>query len=395
MLVRLRIFTMVLAGTMTLGACVADDLDNATTTRSEPTTAVTPKPESTEATTTSNAVDPAADEPSGRFPSQPDGVAWPTANWTTRDWPAEVDKAVIDEATDEVMAGGTTDRLRGVIIVHGGAIVYERYSPNPADDAEAVMPSYSIAKSVTSAMIGMLVRDGTLDITSPAPVPEWQEPGDRRAHITVEHMLHMSAGMPWDDRPEPGSDVYEMTTSSDMAAYAAAQQPIADPGERFIYNTGTSTLLARMISNLDGREIREMLDAELFDPIGMKPVRTMVDAEGTWAGGISADTSLRSFAKFGLLYLRGGWWDGKRLLDESWIEFSRNPSPAEPEYGAHWWLDMERPGVMYALGFNGQVITVDPAHDLVIVQLATIGGPKMASFTEVILDAFAQATPPS
>jgi CubicO group peptidase (beta-lactamase class C family) len=120
----------------------------------------------------------------------------------------------------------------------------------------------------------------------------------------------------------------------------------------------------------------------------MDPVRTEFDEAGTWLGGFSADTTARDYAKLGLLYLRGGLWDGEQVLPADWVEYSRTPSPANPEYGAHWWLDLERPGVSYAVGARGQVVTVDPARDLVIVQLATVGGPLILDHTEAILAAF-------
>jgi CubicO group peptidase (beta-lactamase class C family) len=150
-----------------------------------------------------------------------------------------------------------------------------------------------------------------------------------------------------------------------MAAYTAAQEPTWAPGERFEYNTGTTTLLARMVGDAidaDPAGVRAYLDVELFDKLGMDPVRTQFDAAGTWLGGFSADTTAQNYAKLGLPYLRGGRWDGEQILPEDWIEYSRAPSPANPEYGAHWWLDPERPGVMYAVGARGQTITVDPAH---------------------------------
>jgi CubicO group peptidase (beta-lactamase class C family) len=189
-----------------------------------------------------------------------------------------------------------------------------------------------------------------------------------------------------------GSDMSAMVATGDMAAYAAAQELSAEPGERFDYNTGTSTLLARIVGDEAGGSpgaTRAFLDRELFDVIGMGPVDTEFDAAGTWLGGFSADTTARGYAKFGLLYVRSGQWDGRQVLPVDWVEYSRTPSPANPEYGAHWWLDPARPGVSYAVGIRGQVITVDPAHDLVIVQLGTVGGPLALALTEALLDAFA------
>jgi CubicO group peptidase (beta-lactamase class C family) len=332
--------------------------------------------------------------PLGEFPGQPAGVPWPTDVWAYGDWPEGVDRAVIEAATDRAMADGGLYRVRATVIVHGGAIVYERYSPNSSDGPEIVMPSYSVAKSVTSAFIGILARDGRLDLHEPAPVPEWHEdPADPRAEISLEHMLHMATGIPWTDgMADPGTDMRRMTATDDMAAYAAAQQQTDPPSGLFDYNTGTSTLLARIVGDMVGSspdEIRAFMDRELFEKIGMRPVETDFDEAGTWLGGFSADSTASAFAKFGLLYARGGFWDGEQILPTEWVDYTRTPSPANSEYGAHWWLDPLRPGVSYAIGIDGQVITVDPAHDLVIVQLSTVGGDLPLQQTEVILNAFA------
>lgn len=374
-----------------VAACSDDgsgDAAGTTTTSAADTTTTTTIPLDT--TTTAVAA------PLPGFPSQPDGVPWPTDEWAIGDWPADVDQAVVDAATDTAFAEGAEERVRATLIVHGGAIVYERYSPNPEDGPSEIMPSYSMAKAVTSAMIGVLVRDGRLDIDEPAAVPEWHEdPEDPRAAITVRHMLHMATGMAWDDGfMNEGSEMYEMVRSDDAAAYAAAIPATADPGERFDYSSGTTTLLARIIGNDVGGDpaaVRAFLDEQLFDKIGMDPVDTDFDAAGTWQGAYSADTTAQDYAKLGLLYLRGGEWDGEQILPEEWVEFTRTPSPAEPEYGAQWWLDTLRPGVSYAVGIRGNVITVDPAHDLVIVQLATVAGSLPLDQTEAILDAFAAA----
>jgi uncharacterized membrane protein len=171
-----------------------------------------------------------------------------------------------------------------VVIVNGGAIVYERYSPNPLDGPDSIMPAFSIAKSVTSAAIGTLVRDGLLQVDQPAPVSEWHEdPADPRGEITLEHMLHMSTGMDWQDGLYPGTTMSEMVRTDDMAAYAAAQEPTLDPGEQFEYNTGTTTLLASMVGDTidaDPAGVRAYLETELFDLLGMDPVRTELYARG-------------------------------------------------------------------------------------------------------------------
>ncbi len=328
------------------------------------------------------------------FPEQPEGVPWPTEEWAEAPWPDGVERSVVDAATETAFAGGAEERVRAVVIVHGGAIVYERYSPNREDGPNEIMPGHSMAKSVTSAMIGILVRDGRLDIEEPAAVPAWHEDADDpRGAITTEQLLHMSSGLQWEeDRTVESSTFSEMLSRDDMAGYVAGLPLTDDPGSTFLYDTGSTVLLARTIGDEvggDADDMRAFLDDELFNRIGMDPVRTFFDGAGTWAGGFSADTTAQDFARFGLLYLRGGNWDGEQIIPEAWVEYSRTPSPTSPEYGALWWLDTLRPGVFYAVGVEGQVITVDPAHDLVIVQLSTVGGSLPLDHTEAILDAFA------
>jgi CubicO group peptidase (beta-lactamase class C family) len=331
----------------------------------------------------------------GAFPEQPDGVPWPTEEWARGAWPSGVDRAAVEAATDTAMADGGLERVRATIIVHGGAIVFERYSPNSSDGPDVVYPSYSVAKSVTSALVGILVRDGRLTVDQAAPVPEWHEdPADPRAAITVEHLLHMSTGMPWEDGiTDPDTDMTRMVASDDMAAYAAAQVPTMPIGEAFEYNSGSSTLLARIIGDVVGggpEGMRAFMDRELFERIGMNPVETYFDPAGTWGGAFSADALGEGFAKFGLLFVRGGVWDGEEILPTEWVNYTRTSSPAYAEYGAHWWLDPLRPGLFYAVGIRGTVITVDPAHDLVIVQAGTVGGDLPLQLTETILNEFAE-----
>jgi CubicO group peptidase (beta-lactamase class C family) len=131
------------------------------------------------------------------------------------------------------------------------------------------------------------------------------------------------------------------------------------------------------------------MDRELFDRIGMASVVTEFDQGGNWIGAYSADATARDFARFGLLYLRGGVWDDETIVPRTWVEFSRTPSPANSGYGAHWWLDPTRPGVFFAAGAYGQYTAVDPTQDLVVVQLRE--SPEWEDdrgLVDFVLDAF-------
>ena len=332
--------------------------------------------------------------PASGFPSQPEGVTFPTETWPEGDWPAGIDRAVVDEAVDEAFADGGFARVRAVVIIHGGRLVYERYSPNEVNGRSKIMPSFSIAKSFTSVLVGILVRDGRLAVDAPASVPEWASPEDPRGAITPDDLLRMSSGLPWTQGSYPNNpDPLGMLASDDAAAYAAAKPLVSEPGTAFLYSDGNTVIIDRVLADLvgSGHAFREFMRVELLDRIGINRLEMDFDGAGTWLGAWSADTTARNFAKLGLVYLRDGTWDGTRILPEGWVDYSRTPSATNPEYGAGWWLDLLRPEVFYAIGVLGQVIAVDPAHDLTFVTLATDSQVSLP-VGEAILDAFAAGT---
>jgi CubicO group peptidase (beta-lactamase class C family) len=253
-------------------------------------------------------------------------------------------------------------------MVRRGELVYQRYSRNPADGPDVAMPSFSVAKSITSAAAGLLVRDGKFDVRAPVRAPEWP-PGDPRAVITGEQLLRMSSGLRWNENA--GGKVAEGTR--DAAAYAASQPLAAPPGSTFLYSTGSTFILARALQDAvggGGARLRDYLERELFDPLDMDVTLTFDDA-GNWLGGFGAAATALDFAKFGELYRLGGEWHGTRILPRDWIDYSRTPTATNPEYGAGWWLDPENPQVFAAVGYDGQQIVVDQRHDLVLVVTST------------------------
>ena len=335
------------------------------------------------------------------YPPQPDDVPWPTDGWAEGTLPEDVDETAVRERLDVAFGEQSEDpaaRFHAVLLVHGGEIVEERYHPEAADEG-TVHPSWSIAKSVTQALIGVLVRDGHLDITEPAPVEQWDDPDDPRSEITTEMLLHMTDGLRFDeDYFTSGSDVLEMLGgegSDDMPAFAADMPLENDPGERMVYSTGTSNILAGIIGDEVGRgdDYRAFIDEELLDPLGIDDdqVDPGFDGAGNLVGGAQFNMTARAYAKFGLLYLRGGRWEDEQLLPEGWIDHARTPAPEPvdaPGYGAQWWIDTEREGVFNASGFGGQRITVAPDRDLVIVVLSNRFDQAQAELTDDLLDAF-------
>jgi CubicO group peptidase (beta-lactamase class C family) len=291
--------------------------------------------------------------------------------WPTRDWPqgALPRGFALPPETDL----GDTHAL---VLVWRGRLVFERYGPEHGP--ESALISWSVAKSLAHALVGLLLRDGKLAPGARADHPSWTAAADPRGSITLEHLLRMSSGLAWrEDYVDAGqSDVIEMLFGrgkDDVAAYAA-DLPLAHPPDTvWCYSSGTTNL----ISWLCGRAIgggeagtAEYLRRELFARLGMGTARPRFDAAGTWIGSSFVFASARDFARFGLLYLRGGVWEGERVLPAGWVDHARTPTPASNgEYGAHWWLAPEGEGIFSANGYAGQYVYVAPAHDVVAVRL--------------------------
>jgi CubicO group peptidase (beta-lactamase class C family) len=344
----------------------------------------TAPPPATDSTTA-----PVAAQPGPGYPPQPADVPYPTEEWPEGDLPAGVDRAAIDAAAATAFADGAPERVRAVVVVHGGRIVYEAYSPHRDDRRAAVLPGYSINKSVTAALVGVLVREGRVDVDAPAPVAAWGA-DDPRAAITLDQLMRMTSGLGWAQEGDPGgSDLDALLAADDGVAYASSRELVAEPGSTFRYSDSSTMLVSGVLADLVGRgsDFDAFLEAGLLDPLGMR-LETDHDPAGTWYAPFGGDATARDFARLGLLHLRDGVWDGVRLLPEGWVDHVRTPTAANPEYGAGWWLDLERPDVFYAVGVRGQVIGVDVAHDLVFVQLATSGAVSLP-LSEAILDAFA------
>jgi CubicO group peptidase (beta-lactamase class C family) len=311
------------------------------------------------------------------LPGQPDGVPWPT-----RDWP--VGPAAPDDAATSVAEAFTpegTARMgttRAVLVVHRGRLVLERYAPDV--DAASTLPSWSMAKSILHTLVGVLVAQGRLNLDEPVPVPQWQGADDPRRAITLDHLLHMRSGLSWreDYVDEQRSDVIEMLFGGgrpDVAAYAAGRPLAHPPGATYSYSSGTSCIVSAITRDLVGgpEAYERFMHEVLFDRIGMTSPIPKFDAAGTWIGSSYCFATAGDFARFGLLHLRGGTWDGDEVVPRSWVDHARTPQPDVLDdgwgYGAHWWNLPDRDdGLFFANGHEGQYLWIVPARDLVIVR---------------------------
>lgn len=340
----------------------------------------------------------------------PDGEAANTAVQTNG-----IDLTRLEQAIDRAFAEIDTLALkwtRAVVVVQGGRIVAERYAPNVTPNTPLL--GWSMTKSVTNALVGILVGAGKLSLDEPAPVDEWRSPGDPRGEITLAHLLHMSSGLQFDESTDNAqSHVTRMLfLEPDAATFAAARPRVAEPNERFAYSSGTSNILASIVAKAAGDDLATRLRfpyETLFDRIGMRTAVFEPDASGTIVGSSFLYASARDWARIGLLYLRDGVWNGERILPEGWVEFSTTPAPAAPNgsFGSQLWLNAGEPGALskrpwpslpvdtyMMLGFQGQSVTVVPSYDAVIVRLGMTHNEDVWDVESFVSDVLA-ALPPA
>ena len=306
----------------------------------------------------------------------------------------------MDQAFKERIA--TLGDTREVAIIHGGRLVYEQYAPGYSVDTRLV--SWSMAKSITQALVGVAVQEKRVNIDSPMGNPHW-DANDRRAQIPWRTWLQMTDGQRYLEIEAPSiakSDASRKLFGPgrlDVANYCAGLPLIHDPGTFWNYNSCgivlTADALTRAIvpspASPQARraEMLAWMRGSFFDVIGMN-VQPEFDATGLVYGSALIYGSARDFAKLGLLYLRDGVWEGRRVLPEGWVDYARTPGPGKNSdiYGAGWWVNpQEGPGHPYpalidtgasrdafrAQGFEGQFTVVIPSKDLIIVRLGYLG----------------------
>lgn len=296
---------------------------------------------------------------------------------------------------DALFADPGVGETRAVLVLRDGRIVAERYAPGYSADMRFI--SWSMAKSVTAILVGFLVEDGALDLDAPAPVPEWQGADDPRRAITLRQLLHMASGLEHTEVNDPiwDSDTNRMLFTSgtdDMAGYAAAQPLEAAPGSRYEYSSATSVILSRIIADAltdsdDPGEraaaFRRFAETRLIGPARIPSLYFEFDAQGTQIGGSFMHATARDWARIGELLRTGHGPDGRQIVSPEWRDFMLAPSPQNPEYGGHIWLN--RPGgrndrptlfpgrgpatVFSLVGNLGQYVVVSPDQGLTVVRL--------------------------
>jgi len=315
-------------------------------------------------------------------PGDPASLPWPNGDLLSdAPLPPDVDEQKLTAVVD---AAFTEERERpyktiGVVVVYRGQIIAERYAPG--FDAHTQYRSWSSAKSITSALVGILAGQGRIDVDFPAPIPEWQGPDDPRGRITIAHLLHMSSGL----ASEGAWTMEAYWGGIDTGAAVARTLPEAAPGTRWKYSNYDTLLLVRAMREVigDDAEYLTFPHRALLHRIGMRDTVPELDPYGNFILSSQVYTTARDLARFGMLYLNDGVWNGERILPEGWVAFAAKPAPATlllPEdhevyagYGAQFWLDGRDPRLpddTYGTsGARGQHATIVPSRDVVVARM--------------------------
>ena len=301
-------------------------------------------------------------------------------NYAPEIWPLEEVKGsnqmqeAINMAFDEA-ANDPVYRTRAVVVIKDGKLVGERYAVGFSKESKLL--GWSMTKSITSALSGILTKRGFWKPSEPMPLSSWEN--DERREISLENVLHQTTGLKWDEEYGTVSTATKMLYSKDnMGAYVASQPLESTPGSVWEYSSGNSNILAGAMvmafPNTD--EYLSFPHNELFGPIGAKNFVIETDATNHYVGSSYGYAPARDWAKVGLLYLNMGNWFGNQIIDSSWVAASVRAVPESGgEYGYQFWLNQSgkfknySPESYWMNGYQGQQVSMHPEENLVVVRL--------------------------
>ena len=322
-----------------------------------------------------------------------DKTPWPLGDILPDDpYPAELDMNKVNEAVDAAYEAGMT---AGFVVTYKGRIIGERYGEGITKDTP--LESWSMGKSLTATMMGLLIHQGIYSLDQPAPIPEWQTQGDPRARIRISDILHMSSGLRFRAPQDPDFDpslgypdhLYVYTGGINSFQWAATRPQQWLPNQVGRYRNSDPVLINYLVRlGVEGRggDYHAFPQQALFDKLGIRSMIMEADPYGNFLTQGYELASARDWARLGNLYLQDGVWNGERLLPEGYVDFvSTLATPwvkdGRPIYGGFFWIngDGSRPIPKEAymmLGAGGQSTTIIPSHHLVIVRLGHYQGAR-------------------
>ena len=318
---------------------------------------------------------------------------WPMGDvLSDASWPSEIDMEKVEEALD-IGFGPAEARTLGLVVTYKGRILGERYGEGI--DIHTPLESWSMTKSLTGTLMGVLIEQGTYELWQPAPVPEWQEPGDPRQEIRIGDIMRMSSGIKINAPSDPDydrdiyADHYYLYTATSNSYEWAATRPQEWPPNTIGRYRNTDPVLTSYLIRLGvegrGQDYHSFPQHDLFDKIGLRDGLIETDPQGNFLGQGLAFMPARDWVRLGNLYLQDGVWDGERILPEGYVEYASTLAPTwvsdgRLQYGgAFFWVNGQGsqglPESAYSMrGAGGQSTTIIPTHDLVVVRLGKYTG---------------------
>ena len=283
------------------------------------------------------------------------------------------------------------------VVLHDGKVVAERYREGITADTRLL--SWSMAKSFTNALAGIMYGDGLVDVFSPTGIPEWQN--DARAAITLNDLMQMQSGLEWNEDYGNRSDVNLMLhREQDMGLYAIEKPLEHAPGTFWYYSSGSTNIVMRYLRGKFASDTAFLtyLRERLFAPLGIRNPYFEPDMSGTPVGSSYLYITARDFARFGQLYLDDGIAGGERILPEGWVTYTTTPASASNDgYGAFFWLNKDKywpdiPEDMFnCQGHDGQEVFIIPSKSLVVVVLGYSPKPdRVIDWNALVRDIIAE-----
>lgn len=318
-------------------------------------------------------------------PLVPDSLNWPLGNQKNyNSFSGKLDRNALDRAISlafdsDFMSG--VQKTRAVLVVHESQIVGEKYAAGIDENTPLI--GWSMTKSICSTLIGILHKNGKLNLDERALFTEWT---DERKDISLKDMLQMQSGLEFGEAYDKLSDATNMLFNAEsVSSIPMSKKLIHNPGTHWSYSSGTSNLLSQLIRNRmsdDPVYLRFPYDS-LFHRIGMNSAVVDTDETGTFIASSYAYATARDWARFGLLYLRQGNWYGDQIIDSSWVDFVRLPAQdSRGIYGGQFWLNRNHSAypdvpeeMFFCNGFQGQYVFIIPSYDLIVVRLGLAEEP--------------------
>lgn len=324
-------------------------------------------------------------EPQAALPKDDVNAAWPAGNKLSDEFPAEISKTKLDAALENLLtaklkkASNKPAKTKAALVIYDGKLIAEKYAEGYND--QSLFLGWSVTKTITAALAGILGKNNKLTVDEKAPIPQWK--GTNKEAITIKNILQQTTGLNFIEKySRPGHVTKMLFSIGDMAGYVSALKLKHRPGSFFSYSSGNTNLLSKIIRDKIAKtDYYSFPYQQLFHKIGAYSFQLEADSTDMYIGSSYAYATIKDYARFGLLYYNRGKYNGEQILPENWVAESIQPSEAlnNDQYGYQLWLNGKNksgvksypaaPDDLYcAHGYGSQAIYIIPSKKLIILR---------------------------